>query len=119
MGKNKDYQIPFNVNNELMSYANGNGYGVTWLPNYEFQDVLKFEEFERGRSAAHAVFKSLKDNKRYPMFLKDLSDAIERLVGGTLSGQFTFQKRGQNYGVALVLPKKSKSRTEELSSSEQ
>lgn len=97
----KNYKIPFNSDtNELMAYA-GYSENVVWKENFEFEDVLKFDCFERGRSAAHAVFKSESTKRRYQMFLTDLADSIEFFSKGTLTGSFTFKKRGQNYGVIL------------------
>jgi hypothetical protein len=86
--------------------------GVELRDNFEFEDVMRFDHYERGRSAAYMVFKSDKDGGMYHMFLKDFEDLL--LYGGGLSGtavwaKWTFVKRGQNYGirkVGLVVPKK-------------
>lgn len=99
MAKKQTFQIPFS-NGHLVSYAGGGG-GFTWKENYVFPDVLTFDSFERGRSAAHAVFFNEK-GRRFPMFLTDLHDAMTHIVRGSLTGNFTFVKRGQNYGVKFV-----------------
>lgn len=104
--------IPFTKDGRLISYTSvpvgeinrgwdGSGPAV-WLPNFVFTDVLKFKEFERGRSAAHAIFVS-EDGKEYPMFLTDLHDAIGVMIRGYITGKFTFTKRGQNYALKAVM----------------
>lgn len=68
--------------------------------NYFFIDALKFHDFERGRSAAHAIFKSIVDkDKIYQMFLSDLGKAMVDIKSGCLVGMFTFVKRGANFAV--------------------
>lgn len=104
--------IPFTKEGKLISYTSvpvgeidpgWNDQGpAAWVPNFEFTDTLKFKEFERGRSAAHAIFVS-ESGKEYPMFLTDLHDAIGVMIRGYVIGKFTFQKRGQNYALKAVL----------------
>lgn len=75
-----------------------------WKENYIFDDDLKFDGFHRGCSSAGATFKSLNDGKKYNVFLKDLADIInsDALQSGIIHGQFTFVKRGYNYGLRYV-----------------
>lgn len=75
---------------------------VSWRENEPFYAKLKFESFERGRSAAHAIFRDSKSSARYPMFLTDISAAMEELRSGFLEGDFMFAKRGSNYGLKLI-----------------
>lgn len=96
-----DGQIPFNEKNQLLHYAR-HGSGVVWKDNFEFEDSMAFCGFTRGRSAAHANVKSEKTGQVYTMFLKDLGDAIPYLKDGKLHGQFTFAKRGTNYGIKYI-----------------
>ena len=79
---------------------------IKWVENRVFEDDLEYDGYHRGRSAAGFDFKSIKDGKRYPMFLKDFDDAMRncRVFKNRLIGKFTFCKRGCNYGVKLLHP---------------
>lgn len=106
-----DFEIPFNKEGRLMSYATPKESGVggwnqahEWRQNHVFQRTLVFSEFERGRSAAHAIFIDPFNEHRFPMFLKDLADAIPHLVDGKLTGDFAYSKRGQNYATKYMGP---------------
>lgn len=70
-----------------------------WVDNYEFDDELEFDGFSFGRSAASTILKSKRDGKQYQMFMNDFSKEVPTLVGGVMTGRFTFCKRGQNYGI--------------------
>ena len=96
-------KIPFTDGGGLCFYAEQfTPQPFIWADNVLFDATLTFEFFERGRSAAHAVFKTSK-GRRMSMFLVDLEEAIHRGVfnGGKITGKFEFCKRGQNYGVKL------------------
>ena len=43
---------------------------------------------------------------RHPLFLTDLEEILKRwnISEGTVSGRWTFTKRGANYGVRMVFP---------------
>jgi hypothetical protein len=97
----KAYQIPFDKNDEMMNYPES-WENPIWKDNYEWEDELKYESYGRGRSAAYMIFVSTQTNKTYTMFLTDFDSIVSLLSGGALKGTFTFQKRGQNYGVRLV-----------------
>jgi hypothetical protein len=75
-----------------------------WKENFIFNDDIQFLGFYRGCSSAGATFKSLNDGKEYNVFLKDLSDMIlaDGFRSGIIHGQFTFVKRGQNYGLKFI-----------------
>jgi len=76
----------------------------TWVENCEFEAVLEFQGFCRGRSAAYAEFLDLSEGVKYTMFLKDLDELIKNrdISWGQVHSIFTFCKRGQNYGIKLV-----------------
>ena len=110
------WKIPFKADGTPMRYAINDpnssysasdktwhrDYADQWRDNFEFKASMHFESFQRGRSAAYAVFRTDKD-ERYTMFLKDLADAIPHLDKGfLLEKTFTFTKRGQNYGIKVV-----------------
>lgn len=77
-------------------------YGYKYVDNFEWDDILEYENFGRGTSAAHLYFKSTLTGKSYQMFLKDFENIVKRLVDGKVSGKWTFCKRGQNYGVKFL-----------------
>ncbi len=100
-------QIPFYTEGPYKGLA---GYPdkywpMEWRDNHVLMDRLVFDGFQRGRSAAHAVFKSTTNGDRYEMFLTDLEDVL-RLGGieklGYITSYFTFVKRGMNYGIKLA-----------------
>jgi hypothetical protein len=95
------YKIPFDSNGEMLSWAPGWGQ-VEWKDNYEWEDNLEYESFGRGRSAVHIYFRSLITGKKYTMFMTDFHDVVKDMVTGRISGTFTFQKRGANYGMRRV-----------------
>lgn len=96
---NKEIQIPFDKLGNQMSYPMG---CYKWKKNYKFKGTLQFKHFLRGCSAANAIFENEK-GKTLVMFLKDLSEAIPYMNNGIIQGEFTFVKRGQNYGITLIL----------------
>lgn len=100
MAEKKVLQIPFDINGNQMHHRYDYGTFKEYKDNYEFFTTLTFSHFMRGRSAAYAIFTSTSGVK-YSMFLKDLEIVIPHLKNGTLSGTFTFCKRGQNFGVKL------------------
>lgn len=75
---------------------------IIWINNYVFSDVLIFDGYSRGRSAAYFYFKSTTDNRRYTCFLADFESILFEMKNGIISGGFTFCKRGQNYGIVIV-----------------
>ena len=77
--------------------------GVIWLPNYTFEDVLVYDTYSRGRSAAYFHFTSKTTKRGFTVFLKDFEDGfVRRMERGEVSGRFTFCKRGSNYGTTMV-----------------
>ena len=103
--KNKkgNYKIPLdNRTGHPMTYSSNEAY-TEWVENWVFSDILKLKKLKRARSAAHLIFVSLQTDIEFTMFLKDFLDCNEQLNGGILRGQFTFQKRGMNYGIRMIL----------------
>lgn len=98
-----DRQIPFDKDGNLLHYAEKNQsyYGAhEWKEVFEFYGTLKVTDYSRGRSAAYFHLKS-QDGRRYPMFLTDFMEIIPRIVYGSVTGIWTFAKRGQNFGLIL------------------
>lgn len=97
----KEYQVPFDKNGEMLSYPENWMVGE-WKDNYIFSDTLEYDTYSRGRSSALICFKSQSNGKSYSMFMTDFDDVAKLMVNGVLKGTFTFQKRGQNYGIRMV-----------------
>lgn len=109
-----DYLIPFHpVTGDLMhypqsyyvgEYPNGKLTEPDWRQNYKFESFLYFKGFSRGRSAAYANF--VDDNGvRHTMFLSDLEDLIKSrstFMRGAWHDEWTFCKRGMNYGIRMA-----------------
>lgn len=96
----KILEIPFDTNGNQMHHPYGYGTFKEYKKNYVFKDTLHFSHFLRGCSAAYAVFLGTK--KTYTMFLTDLEAAFHYIKDGSITGKFTFCKRGQNFGVKLL-----------------
>ena len=96
------YQVPFDPKTgELMSYPES-WRNPVWKDNFEWEDELEYETFGRGQSAVHIYMKSTRDGKHHVMFMTDFSDIVKELAAGKITGVFTHQKRGANYGVRIV-----------------
>ena len=112
MAKVGDYLVPFSKKGDQLHYPEDTyepdgkgGYKrvpCAMLPNELFDDVLVFDNYRRGRSAAYFNLWRESNSKGVTMFLTDLCEAMPHFVNGRLKGQFQFTKRGQNYGVKLV-----------------
>jgi hypothetical protein len=103
----KEIQIPFGKDGNPLVYAREGQYNLEkWVPNYTFDDVLTIDGITRGRSAAQFNL-SGSDGRKYTMFMTDMFDVIKRadIHRGMIAGTWTFQKRGQNYGVRLLKEK--------------
>jgi hypothetical protein len=109
--KKVSYQIPFDSKGNMCKYSHDTNI-VEWRDPEPFEDTLYFLKFERGRSAAHAIFEAEEGPKTprhgitFQVFLTDLADMMQHFVSdgrtATITGRFTFCKRGQNFGVKLV-----------------
>lgn len=104
MSKSSKYQIPFNINGDQVHYPDNWGIGkvAEWRDNHEFEGTLRVVDMARGRSAAYFIAEVVETGKRVTLFMKDLFDAIPFIERGLIRGCFTFQKRGQNYGIRCV-----------------
>ena len=106
------YQIPFNQSGNLCRYcetwALKDG-TITMRDNFVFHDTMEIEGYGRGRSAAYFSLKSTTTNKTYDMFLTDFFALIHDCVvtNGIVEANWTFCKRGQNYGMRLATPEEA------------
>lgn len=79
----------------------GDGWDECYFkPNKNFYDELEYVGYSRGRSSIKINFKSLLTNIHYEMFMTDFNDLlINKCFNNPLKGNFTFCKRGANYGI--------------------
>lgn len=95
------FKIPFDSQGNMLGYDKDHR-AQLWRENTPFYAKFKFDHFERGRSAAHAIFLEDRSGRRFQMFMTDLSDAMVHIRQGFLEGDFVFAKRGSNYGLKLI-----------------
>jgi hypothetical protein len=63
---------------------------------------LTYETFCRGRSAVTFLWRD-ENNVRYPMFAAEVDRLLRGgLLGNTIHGRWSAQKRGANYGISLA-----------------
>lgn len=76
---------------------------IEWIPNTEFQATLELKNYYR---QAHAVVFEFEDTfgNEYPMFLSQFYELVKTgiLFNGRATGNWTFCKRGTNFGIILV-----------------
>ena len=93
-----DYKIPFDDQGNMLSYPES-WKPIEWKENTVFFDTLKYDSFGRGRSAVHIYMVSNTDGRKYTMFMKDFDAIVQDLDKGSTYQGWTYQKRGQNYGL--------------------
>jgi hypothetical protein len=82
--------------------------GFHWRDACEFSDKLYYWGCGRGRSSVTFEWKGEVTGLKFPMFLTDMNDILNRgLVksddrGSYIIGAFAMVKRGQNYGIKAV-----------------
>lgn len=106
-------KIPFDQYGNPVPFYNGVTRGpyanldsdYIWKDNAPFRATLEFKGFQRGRSAAHAIYAKRDDESwQAVMFLTDFTEVVDRgLAPKHLSGRFVHVKRGSNYGIKLLL----------------
>lgn len=81
---------------------------IEWLENYTFSAELAVASFARGRSAANFELKD-SDGTLYHCFKHSLFDIVRdsRFAAGKIAAEWTFEKRGQNYGIIMNQEQKS------------
>lgn len=104
-----DGDIPFGRDGAQLHYGETRGaaaLSTVWKPNFSFHGELQFLEFRRGRSAAYAVFGRIEEEcvrSTVVVFLADLGVMLPHMRKGSAKGEFTFCKRGQNYGCRMII----------------
>ena len=121
MKSKKIIQFPFREDTgELLTWVNGIAGGhcsfgtdargrlcntIIWKENFTFKASLSLVEVNRGRSAVTFIWKDIVTEKYYPMFLKDLVETLLTThvhLGVTEEREWTFHKRGSNYGIGVA-----------------
>lgn len=110
------YLAPFTPCGDLLHYAYaardaaraaepGIRNGIDWRRVEPFEARLTIDGMRTGRSAKYLEWLD-PDGHRYPMFLKDLIEAIRGAViqHGTVCGEWIVRKRGENFGIRLADP---------------
>lgn len=75
-------------------------------PTYEMVEARNFtarltcDQMRSGRSAKYVIWQDA-EGRTFPMFITDLVKALPYIQGGVLETEFTFCKRGQNYGIRV------------------
>jgi hypothetical protein len=100
-----DSGVPVNDRGNVLSYDpysfSGQGKRREVKP---FTDTMTILGYRRGRSAAGFLLEG-HDGVQYPIFMKDMVDVMQQRTiteGVIQKTQWTFCKRGSNYGVKLV-----------------
>lgn len=95
----KQFKVPFDKNGNQLSY---NWYQSTEVDNYEFNETLFYDSFERGRSALNIVWKN-GEGKQFRsgmLMLDEILNGSAPITDSSLndslsiSGKFTFKKQG-------------------------
>ncbi len=91
--------VPFDTEgNQMFGLGEIRGY----RKDYKFYATLTFLGFSISYNIAfNAIFIS-DSNTKYTMFPKDMEEIIPYLKNGSVTGNFTFVQRGQNFGVKLL-----------------
>lgn len=103
----KQIDIPFNKETGEMEHSHycATTYykdKVEWKPNYIFKDILKYVKTIRYNSSYRIELQSQTDGRIYIMTytaFEKLFTSGDIKAGPTFEGNWTFQKRGEAYGV--------------------
>jgi hypothetical protein len=99
----RQYLEPPNANNTNSWRVNRTGFNE---PNCIFADNLTFVRCYSTQNSAHFVFQSLKNGRKYSMFLSDFEDILKArklLDGHRIQGEFVFCKKGNSQGIRLII----------------
>lgn len=78
--------------------------GEKVVDSFEFTDTLYFVKASKtSYSQKLSIMFKNSSGATFPMFLKDLSDAIPHMEKGILKGDFVTVKRGSKGGVRLIV----------------
>lgn len=76
---------------------------IVLVENQQFYEELEYEGYTRGRSSITITFRSPK-GVGYNMFLSDFDELLKAkdIVNKKVYGQWTFCKKGSNFGIKIV-----------------
>lgn len=92
------------VKGSLLPYVGiGSDDNIEYVGNKVFEDTLTYVQTRRGRSSAVFIFED-SQGATYQMFMTDIDDLLKtkNISNGRVKAKWTFQKRGQNYGIRLA-----------------
>jgi len=98
----KSFEVPIDANGNMIGWQSP--YAKAHRPVTIWADVLYYQGYERGRSAVNFKWSSIYTHRRYYMFLTDMDEVLKEtgVEDGTIKGQFTYVKRGKNFGIKRV-----------------
>lgn len=97
-----NYQIPFKKNGDQAEY-DSNWPPVFWADNCVFEDTLTFSgHYGRGRSSVTFSLLRKATGTLVSFFVSDFAALVPKMTDGTVTGKFTFTKKGQNYGCRMI-----------------
>jgi hypothetical protein len=108
------YQIPFDKKTgNLISCTGWTFDEIEWKDNHRFTDRMRVVRCGRGRSSVTFTLKSIRTGKEYDAFVSDFIVMVQQNImdKGVFKGEFTFVKKGQNYGIQMVANEPTKSQT--------
>lgn len=117
MTTKKTWMVPFDSEGNMVVYVdaraqwrwqNGKPFeygeeGLTFKDNFVWPDTLKIVDYSRGRSSAIFILKSIRTERKYFVFMKDMMEILKYSELGMITGIFTFAKRGTNFGVRRLV----------------
>lgn len=83
-------------------YCGYSSYGNDLVKNFIFKDTLTYTGFSKGRSSVKFNFVG-SDGSEYEMFTKDFSELVKVESVNKITGEWSFVKRGANYGLVKVI----------------
>ena len=99
----KELRIPHNKDGNMLQWDHDYN-AVSHRPNSIWIDGLIYLGYGRGRSAAYFLWRSVFTNREYYMFISDMNDVLlsTDMMARIIKAQFTYVKRGQNFGIKMV-----------------
>ena len=99
-------KVPFDKDGNLMTHPEEYSRPL-WRDNSTFPAAMTIAGIARGRSADNFILKD-EAGRTYNIFLRDALDMVRAttVVNGVVSGNWTFRKRGPNYGIILARKEK-------------
>jgi len=103
----------YSLNGEIVTSWSADAYAINkppiWRDNVPFEAKMTVIGQSRGRSAVRFILED-EQGVHYYMFMTEMLALIQEttIVKGVVSGTWAFAKKGQNYGLTRLKPKKVK-----------